>query len=206
MWTIPGYDVCACCGTHVSFTGEIGAVKLLSSQSYKGGTRITMACGEQAMDDYAEKQKSVAAVSALLSAKPEEIADAAERLLHENDELKRQLAELRGRLIEQKVSSVPENCGSVCMFEDGLSPDDLRRFALLLAKRCGGTAAAFSGSDGNYRYALAGAGEDVRPFGKRMNTAFSGQGRWFRRIGPGVVERGTHRNRTFFCSGAPDKS
>lgn len=195
---IPGYDVCACCGTHVSFTGEIGAVKLLSSQNYKGGTRITMACGEQAMDDYAEKQKNVAAVSTLLSVKPGEIADAAERLLRENDDLKRQLAELRGRLLEQKVSSVSENCGSVCMFEDNLSPDDLRRFALLLAKRCGGAAAAFSGTDGNYRYALACAGEDVRPFGKRMNAAFGGRGGGSTELVQGSLKGGRAEIEHFF--------
>ena len=174
--TIPGYDVCACCGTHVAFTGEIGAIKLLSSQNYKGGTRITMACGAQAMEDYGGKQKSVTAVSALLSAKPEEIADAADHLLRENDDLKRQLSEARDHLLEMKAASIPENRGNVCMFENSLSPDDLRRYALLLAQRCGGIAAAFGGTDGNYRYALASTGEDIRPFGKRMNSAFQGRG------------------------------
>lgn len=174
--TVPGYDVCACCGTHVAFTGEIGAIKLLGSQSYKGGTRITMACGAQAMEDYGGKQKSVTAVSALLSVKPEEIAGAADRLLRENAGLKRQAAELRFSLLEEKATSVPEHSGSICTFEDGLTPDDLRRYALLLARRCGGKAAAFSGADGNYRYALACAGEDVRPFGKQMNSAFQGRG------------------------------
>ena len=174
--TVPKYDVCACCGTHVAFTGEIGAVKLLGSQNYKGGTRIMMACGAQAIDDYGEKQKNVSAVSALLSAKPEEIAAAASRLLRENDDLKRQIAGLRGSLLEMKAASVPENCGNVCMFENNLPTDDLRRYALLLARRCGGAAAAFSGEDGSYRYALAGAGEDVRPFGKRMNSTFEGRG------------------------------
>ena len=35
--TVPGSDVCACCGTHVRRTGEIGVIKLLTSQRYKGG-------------------------------------------------------------------------------------------------------------------------------------------------------------------------
>ena len=33
-----GADLCACCGTHVSTTGQVGAIKILSAQSYKGGT------------------------------------------------------------------------------------------------------------------------------------------------------------------------
>ena len=32
----------ACCAPHVKTTGEIGAVKLVSMVSYKGGERITM--------------------------------------------------------------------------------------------------------------------------------------------------------------------
>lgn len=174
--TIPGYDVCACCGTHVAFTGEIGAVKLLSWQNYKGGTRITMACGAQAMDDYREKQTSVAAVSALLSSKPEEIAQAAEHLLHEDAELKRRLSAVQGRLLELKAASIAGDSGNVCMFEEDLSPNDLRKYALLLAGKCGRTAAVFCGADGNYRYALANTKEDVRPAGKALNAAFSGRG------------------------------
>ena len=34
---IPGYDCCACCGTHVAATGEIGLIKLLSAVSFRGG-------------------------------------------------------------------------------------------------------------------------------------------------------------------------
>ena len=40
-----GADLCACCGTHVSTTGQVGAIKILSAQSYKGGTRLSSAPG-----------------------------------------------------------------------------------------------------------------------------------------------------------------
>ena len=43
-----GADLCACCGTHVSTTGQVGAIKILSAQSYKGGTRLAVVCGERA--------------------------------------------------------------------------------------------------------------------------------------------------------------
>ena len=49
---IDGYDVCACCAPHVKQTGEIGLIKLVGMQNYKGGVRISMLCGFRALEDY----------------------------------------------------------------------------------------------------------------------------------------------------------
>ncbi len=50
--TIDGYDVCACCAPHVHRTGEIGVIKIIDFIQYKGGTRIEMVCGINALSDY----------------------------------------------------------------------------------------------------------------------------------------------------------
>lgn len=55
--TIPGYDVCACCAPHMKKTGEIGLIKLVQMDHYKGGERITMLAGDRALKDYGEKKK-----------------------------------------------------------------------------------------------------------------------------------------------------
>lgn len=196
--TVPGFDVCACCGTHVASTGEIGAIKLFGGQNYKGGTRITMACGAQAMDDYAEKQRSVTAVSNLLSARPGEIARAVERMLRDDAERKSRLSAARKQLLELKASSAAENCGDLCRFEDDLAPDDLRRYALLLAEKCGGTAAVFCGADGGYRYALANAHADVRPVGNELNAAFSGRGGGSKELVQGSLKGSREELERFF--------
>ena len=69
---IPGYDTCACCAPHVERTGEIGVIKLVNMQRYKGGVRVTMLCGIRALADYAVKQREAEAVSAMLCAKVNE--------------------------------------------------------------------------------------------------------------------------------------
>ncbi len=173
--TVPDYDVCACCGTHVSRTGEIGAIKILTSQRYKGGTRFTMACGSQAMADYSERLRSTQEISALLSAKPEEISVSVKQVLTESANLKRQLSDIQEKMLEAQVATAPENGGKVCRFFDDLSPELLRKAALMLAQRCG-TAAVFSGSGDSYRYAAADPAGDVRPVGKELNQKLNGRG------------------------------
>jgi alanyl-tRNA synthetase len=56
---IPGVDCCACCGTHVKTTREIGILKVLSSMRHRGGTRIEFVCGERALRDYAIKCEQI---------------------------------------------------------------------------------------------------------------------------------------------------
>ena len=49
--TIPGCDRCACCGTHVRRSGEIGMFKILDAYKHRGGTRVRFVAGERARRD-----------------------------------------------------------------------------------------------------------------------------------------------------------
>ena len=46
----PGADCCACCGTHVARSGQVGMVKLLSCQRFREGVRIELAAGGRALE------------------------------------------------------------------------------------------------------------------------------------------------------------
>ena len=72
---IPGVDVCACCGTHVGRTGEVGIIKVLGMIHYKGGVRISLLCGRRALEHCVKRQKQAAELSALLAAKQDEVVD-----------------------------------------------------------------------------------------------------------------------------------
>jgi len=52
---IQGFDFSGCCGTHVRRTGEVGMIKVVRWERYKGGTRVTFLCGERALRDYQKK-------------------------------------------------------------------------------------------------------------------------------------------------------
>ena len=115
------------------------------------------------------------AVSAMLSAKPDETAQAVERLLRENEALRAEKAARENRLFALRAQSLA-GARNALVFEDALSPDGLRRLCIALCAACPGAAAAFSGSDAEgWRYAVGGTG-DVRALCKKMNEALNGRG------------------------------
>lgn len=92
---IKDYDVCACCAPHVENCGQIGIIKILDFEAYKGGTRVNIKCGFDALNDYNTKYFNVLSISSLLSAKQHEVAHATEHLKAENDSLKQQIKRLK---------------------------------------------------------------------------------------------------------------
>ena len=175
--TIPGIDVCACCAPHVEHTGEIGLIKLTSVQSHRGGVRITLLAGDRALFDYREKEAGVKAVSVLLSAKENRIADAVERLKQEAFDLKGQLMRLNLSRVQEKAAAVPEGTADPVFFEADLDMDTCREFVNLLTARCTGTASVFAGNDTEgWRYIFGSRTEDTRPLCRYLNAEFSGKG------------------------------
>lgn len=175
--TIPDYDVCACCAPHVRRTGEIGMIKIVDAIKYKGGVRISILCGSRALADYRAKQERNTAVSVLLSAKPEVIADAVTRLKEENFSLKGQLMELESSLIEQKAALIPDGTQNICLFEETLESAAHRKYVNLLVEKCSGICAVFVGNDADgYRYIIASKSTDVRTVGESLKKEFQARG------------------------------
>lgn len=174
--TVPGADVCACCGTHVKRTGEIGPIKVTSSEHYKTGIRLTLEIGWRALEDYEEKHRNVKAISALLSVKPEETAAAVQKQQELMQELRLQNNGLKQRLFEMMVKEIPEGQEKTLIFEDGLNAVEIRKLADMLSERTG-LAAVFSGSDGEgYKYVVCSRQKDAAALGKDLNRELNGRG------------------------------
>lgn len=174
--TFPGADCCACCGTHVRSAGQVGLVKLLTAQKFREGVRVELVCGGRALRYLNRVLEQNAQVSHLLSAKPFETGTAVGRLLEENAALKSRLMALE----ESRFAALAgqyAGAGDVILFEDGLSPDGLRRLCGAVLHACAGRCACFSGGDGQgYKYAVGHQGGDLRAFVKELNQALSGRG------------------------------
>lgn len=174
---IPGGDTCACCGTHVERTGEIGLIKVLGMMNYKGGVRLTMLCGGRALEDYEKKQNQVTGISKLLSAKPDAIVDAVERIKQENADKDYQITQLYQRLFQEKANQLPSKDDFLYLFEDGLTPVLLRNYCTMLyEQKKGKVVLVCSGQDGRIQYALGSAVEDMRTLSRQLNEQFHGKG------------------------------
>ena len=167
-------DLCACCGTHVAFTGEVGIIKVISMANYKSGVRITLQIGRKALADYCEKNKSVHEISALLKAKTEEITPAVERVMAQLQETRYKYSALKKEIFTFRAADVSGE--KYIAFDDGGEAEDARIFSDMLAEKCG-IAAVFSGNDeAGYKYAITSRTEDVRAIGKELNSACNGRG------------------------------
>ena len=172
----PGVDICACCGTHVARTGEIGLVKLLSVVKFHQGVRIELVCGRRAYEYLSAVTAQNRTISGLLSAKPLETAKAVERTLAELNQFKQEKALWEGRCFAALSESL-RGTGDVLLFEENLSPDSVRRLCVEIMAVCGGRCGVFSGTDeAGYAYALGQENGDLRALVKDMNAALNGRG------------------------------
>ena len=172
---IPGVDVCACCAPHVKFTGEIGIVRVVNFERYKGGTRVSILCGERALLDLRHKLKQNRLVSNLTSSKQDETAAAVERLKNENEKLKYDLFGMTRDFLTLKSQNISEG-EKIIIFDDKLQGKLLQDFALSLMDKAGKFAACFCGEKGSYRYCIVSRQVNLQSLAKALNAQFSGRG------------------------------
>ena len=173
--TIPGADVCACCGTHTAATGAVGQIKILAAENYKGGVRLSIVCGERALLAAQAMRQRQADIGALLSAKPSETAHAVHRVYDEYTALKFAHFGLCSELFDALAAQVAPSADAIRIVP-GLDPDGLHRLAARLSEATTGLCAALTANEKGTGYCLAQAGGDVRALTKALNTALNGRG------------------------------
>ena len=173
--TIPGADVCACCGTHTAATGAVGQIKILAAENYKGGVRLSIVCGERALLAAQAMRQRQADIGALLSAKPSETAHAVHRVYDEYTALKFAHFGLCSELFDALAAQVAPGADAIRIVP-GLDPDGLHRLAARLSEATTGLCAALTANEKGTGYCLAQVGGDVRALTKALNTALNGRG------------------------------
>ena len=193
----PGADRCACCGTHVSSSGQVGLLKLLSCQKFRDGVRLELLCGQRALDCLAAGWEQARQIGQALSVKPQSAFAAVSRLQEELLSLKEKAARLEEADFAH-VAAQYRGAGSVLHIAEPLDGDGARRLCDAIAKAAGGRCAVFAGQDGDYRYAVIESGGDLRQFIKDMNTALHGRGGGRDGFAQGSAACTAEEVRTFF--------
>ncbi len=174
--SIPGADVCACCGTHVRQTGEIGLVKIISHVRFKGGVRMEMMCGRWAYEYMAKIFQQNHEVSMHLSSRMHETGDAALRLVEDNTRLKGRLIGMLYEQIDKKAEALT-GAGDVLVFAPDADAVTAQKLTAKIMETCQGTAFSFAGNDKDgYKYAAGLKDGDLKDVIKRMNAALNGRG------------------------------
>ncbi len=173
--SIPGVDVCACCAPHVETTGQIGMIKIVNAQNYKGGVRLTILCGERALNDYREKLGSVTTIAQSMSVKQEQVVDAFEKLKSENQSLKETANALQAKYLSMSLAALPAPSESkhAILFTDVTDNIAIRNAVNELTERYEGYCAIFFGDEGNYRFILGSKHLDCNEAAQKFRTGLS---------------------------------
>ena len=173
--TIEGADTCACCGTHVKYTGSIGQVKVLSCQKYKSGVRVSILCGTRALDEENMLLGQVKRASTALSCKQPEVADSVAKLLADRDSLRAQNDALGMRVFDMMAKEEGDRDVRVVMC-DVLPASQARKAAGKLAAGAKAALVLIPRAEGGYSFAMSSEQMDIRPVTKALCEAFGGRG------------------------------
>ncbi len=154
---IEGVDDAACGGTHPHNTSEVGLLKIVKSEKYKEGMRITFLCGARARDHYAFEHGLLQNLSARLGTGMETLLPRLDNLLDDLSDLRHRrdtlVEEKRVRTIETLAKPLEEKGTLIHRFEEG--PDFYRPIAATLTARHRGVLLLFSVADEGYHFILA---------------------------------------------------
>lgn len=174
---IPGYDVCACCAPHVRRTGEIGMLKVMTVQNYKGGVRISVLCGFRALQAFREKNKVVSGLTNLLSTNQENIVERVSQLKEGNQELKLQIGVLKQEAMLGKIETISSEQVNVILIEEELDTAIVRNVVNALVEKHAGICGVFVGNDAEgYRFILGSKTKDCRETAAQLREVFGAKG------------------------------
>lgn len=174
---IPEADLCACCGTHVKTTGEIGIIKILSCEKHKNGVRLEMLSGRKAYlylrDIYNENRR----ISALLSAPPLSTSSYVEKMTEKDRQLALELNGMKEAVLKKNLESIPENQSFHLEVLDHFDRNIARKYAnTILEEKKAGTVAILNQADAAVEYIILSREKPLRSLIKELNQKLNGRG------------------------------
>ncbi|MFC6615232.1 alanine--tRNA ligase [Halopenitus salinus] len=159
-------DVQACAGTHVSRTGDVGAVKVLKTEPVQDGVeRIVFAAGTAAIEGTQRTEDALYDAADVLDVDPLDVPGTAERFFEEWKDRGKEIERLKTELAEARASSgdaleeVDLDGDAVVIQRLDADSDELRAAANALVEE-GKVAVIGSGAGGSAQF-VVGVPDDV---------------------------------------------
>ena len=170
-------DCCACCGTHVKTTGEIGIIKILSLESVKKGSRIEMISGQRALNELNVIFNQNQQISQLLSAPMSDTANYVQKVVNEVETVQQKRIELQKEVFAHKVNDFENDLQLIVDFEDDVDRTSLRYLGNeLLEKKNATIVAVLTKEEEGWWYYIMSKEKKLKDIAKVLNERLGGKG------------------------------
>ncbi len=173
---IGDYDACACCAPHVSYSGEIGLIKILDAEKLRGGMRLHISAGRRALALFDGFYKTALKVSDLISTPKKDLAQGVENLLTNLAKVRADYEKFRTESYLEKAEALEPCEKNAVLFLKGAGVNELREAANRLSSRVGGYLVLLGGTDGNLQYVISTDAVDIKDEIAQINEKLSGRG------------------------------
>ena len=134
---IPDYDYNGCGGTHPTSTGQVQAIKILSTEKMKQNIRVHFVCGQRVINTLHLQNNVLTTVAKQLSAPKEEAAIALQKVLATAKTTEKALADAQDELLKYEASTlladaVQTNSETIVQLFPGRTMQQLQKLAKLL--------------------------------------------------------------------------
>src|SRR5665647_447084 len=96
------YDSCACCGTHIKFTGQIGLIAIIKVENYKGMSRFTIKAGLPAYLDAVIRNKVTSTLCNRYSTEIDQLIERINSQETKNGKSRKELYDLKKNLLDEE--------------------------------------------------------------------------------------------------------
>jgi alanyl-tRNA synthetase len=180
---VPGFDLSACGGTHVTRAGEVGVIAVTGAERFKGGSRITFVCGQRALGAFGAFRDAVTGSVRALSVLPAELPDAIERLQADARRLRQSMRGLQEQLAGHEARRIVSeaaaagHAGRIVHRLDGWDAAGVKAVALAITGLAPATAVLVGRADPTtVAVATSIAGHDARSVWASIQAACGGKG------------------------------
>ena len=173
---IGDFDYSPCGGTHCSRTAQLGAIRILGAERYKGMTRVTFAASRRARAELFSRDAVLRTLATRFSCGPAEVPAAIDKLARDTDAARAEVTNLRGTLASMIAAAFPGD-GPVVAEVPG-APELVRLVAVRLATS-GRDALLSSPADAGTLVVLlraAGSRLDCGSVWRTLTSAYGGRG------------------------------